>query len=129
MMPSVGELVVLVADDDPDILDLITFRLERSGMRVIQARNGMEALEAARLKRPQVVVLDWMMPELTGIEVIEAMRADPELAHLPVMLLTARVQESDVVKGFEAGADDYLTKPFSPQELHHRVQALAARRP
>ncbi len=128
-MPSVGELVVLVADDDPDILDLITFRLERSGMRVIQARNGMEALEAARLKRPQVVVLDWMMPELTGIEVIEAMRADPELAHLPVMLLTARVQESDVVKGFEAGADDYLTKPFSPQELHHRVQALAARRP
>lgn len=127
-MPSAGEIVVLVADDDPDILDLISFRLERSGMTVLQARNGGEALEIARLKRPHVAVLDWMMPELTGIEVIEAIRDDPEISDLPIMLLTARVQESDVVRGFESGADDYLTKPFSPQELHHRVQALASRR-
>ncbi len=128
-MPVPNQIVVLVADDDPDILDLVCFRLERAGCAVIPARNGTEALEVARNKRPDVAVLDWMMPELTGPEVIEAIRADPDISHMPVMLLTARVQESDVVKGFESGADDYLTKPFSPQELSHRVQALAARRP
>jgi CheY-like chemotaxis protein len=129
IMPAIRELVVLVADDDPDILDLVCFRLERAGCVVIPARNGAEALDIARTKQPDVAVLDWMMPELTGPEVIEAIRQDPDIAAMPVMLLTARVQESDVVKGFEAGADDYLTKPFSPQELSHRVQALAARRP
>ncbi len=129
MMPANREVVVLVADDDPDILDLVCFRLERGGCKVLPAHNGKEALEIARNERPDVAVLDWMMPELTGPEVIEEIRRDPDIADLPVMLLTARVQESDVVRGFESGADDYLTKPFSPQELHHRVQALAARRP
>ncbi len=121
-------LTVLVADDDPDILDLVVFRLERSGCKVFTARNGAEALEIMRQHRMNVVILDWMMPVASGIDVIERMRADENLAEIPVLLLTARAQESDVVSGFEAGADDFLTKPFSPRELSHRVMALSNRR-
>ena len=128
-MDGQTNLTVLVADDDPDILDLVTFRLERSGCAVVAARDGAEALEMARLHHPQVAVLDWMMPQLTGLEVVAAIRDDPDLSGLAILLLTARAQEADIVKGFEAGADDYLTKPFSPHELHHRVQALSHRRP
>jgi DNA-binding response OmpR family regulator len=116
---------VLVADDDQDILELIAFRLERAGYRILTASNGERALEIALEQRPDLAVLDVMMPRLTGLEVTERIRA--EGARMPIVLLTARVQEADVARGFEAGADDYIKKPFSPQELRARVQAILGR--
>ena len=119
---------VLVADDDEDILQLVSFRLERAGYTVVTAADGAQALAAARQHQPDLAVLDVMMPGLNGYEVTRQLRADPATAAIPVILLTARVQEADVSRGFEAGADDYLRKPFSPQELRSRVQAILARR-
>jgi DNA-binding response OmpR family regulator len=119
---------VLVADDDEDILQLVAFRLERAGYTVVTAADGQQALAAARQHQPDLAVLDVMMPGLNGYEVTRQLRADPATAAIPVILLTARVQEADVSRGFEAGADDYLRKPFSPQELRSRVQAILARR-
>lgn len=119
---------VLVADDDEDILQLVSFRLERAGYTVVTAADGQQALAAAREHQPDLAVLDVMMPGLNGYEVTRQLRADEATAAIPVILLTARVQEADVSRGFEAGADDYLRKPFSPQELRSRVQAILARR-
>jgi DNA-binding response OmpR family regulator len=118
---------ILVAEDDPDIRDLVVFRLQRSGWKVVPASDGEQAIELARMDRPDVAVLDWMMPVKNGMEVIAEMREDPELATVPILMLSARAQEPDIVQGFTTGATDYLTKPFSPQELHLRVQALLAR--
>jgi DNA-binding response OmpR family regulator len=120
--------VVLVADDDPDILQLVTFRLERAGYDVVQAVDGEEALRIATEVEPDLAVLDVMMPKLTGYDVTRKIREDDATKRMPVILLTARVQEADVARGFEAGADDYLKKPFSPQELRARVQAILGRR-
>ena len=120
--------LVLAADDDPLIRELIQFRLERSGYEVVTAEDGDEALRLARERHPDLVVLDVMMPGLNGYEVTRSLRADEETKRIPVILLTARVQEADVAQGFDAGADDYLTKPFSPQELRARVQAILGRR-
>ena len=120
--------LVLVADDDPLIRELIQFRLERSGYEVVIAEDGDQALKIARERSPDLVVLDVMMPGLNGYEVTRSLRADEETKRIPVILLTARVQEADVAQGFDAGADDYLTKPFSPQELRARVQAILGRR-
>jgi DNA-binding response OmpR family regulator len=116
--------LVLVADDDPDILELVTFRLERSGYDVIQARDGEDALRVATELHPDLAVLDVMMPKATGYEVTRQLREQDTTSDIPVILLTARVQEADVARGFESGADDYLKKPFSPQELGARVQAI-----
>jgi DNA-binding response OmpR family regulator len=115
---------VLVADDDVDIQGLVVLRLERSGYRVLRASNGEEALELALSEHPQLAVLDITMPKLDGLEVTRRLRAQPETADLPVILLSARVQEADVTGGLDAGATDYLKKPFSPQELGARVEAL-----
>lgn len=120
--------VVLAADDDADILGLITFRLERAGYTVLQAHDGEEALELARSARPDLAVLDVMMPKLDGFELTRRLRADEATKRMPIILLTARAQESDVQEGFEAGADDYIRKPFSSQELRSRVQAILGRR-
>ena len=120
--------VVLVADDDDDIRDLVAFRLDRAGYEVLRAGDGQQALELAREHRPDLAVLDVMMPKLTGYEVTRELRADDATSRIPVILLTARVQEADVARGFEAGADDYVKKPFSPQELRARVQAVLGRR-
>jgi DNA-binding response OmpR family regulator len=117
--------VVLVADDDQDILELVAFRLERAGYRILTATDGERALELALDQHPDLAVLDVMMPRLTGLEVTERIRAEGE--QMPIVLLTARVQEADVARGFEAGADDYIKKPFSPQELRARVQAILGR--
>ena len=119
---------VLVADDDEDILELVAFRLERAGYEVLTAADGAEALAVAQEHLPDLVVLDVMMPALSGIEVTRRLRGDEATRDIPVILLTARVQEADVSRGFDAGADDYLRKPFSPQELRARVQAIIARR-
>ena len=119
---------ILVADDDEDILSLVAFRLERSGCRVLKATDGEEALRLALEEVPDLAVLDVMMPKLDGHEVTRQIRANETTSRIPVILLTARAQESDVAAGFEAGADDYVKKPFSPQELGARVQAILGRR-
>jgi DNA-binding response OmpR family regulator len=120
--------LVLAADDDPDILDLVAFRLERSGYTVLQARDGEEALALAVKELPDLAVLDVMMPKLDGFELTRRLRAEAATSRMPIILLTARAQDADVQRGFDAGADDYLRKPFSPQELRSRVQAMLGRR-
>ncbi|HET7368883.1 MAG TPA: response regulator [Gaiella sp.] len=120
--------LVLVADDDPDILDLVRYRLERSGYEVAVARDGLEAVQLAGELSPSLAVLDVMMPSLNGFEVTRRLREDPATREIPVILLTARAQEADVQEGFDAGADDYIRKPFSPRELSARVQAVLGRR-
>jgi DNA-binding response OmpR family regulator len=120
--------VVLAADDDEDILELVAFRLERSGYTVLRARDGEEALRIALEAKPDLAVLDVMMPKLDGFELTRRLRADDATSNMPIILLTARSQDADVQAGFDAGADDYLRKPFSPQELRARVQAILGRR-
>jgi DNA-binding response OmpR family regulator len=120
--------MVLVADDEVDIRDLVSYRLEKAGYEVVTAENGREALEQAKELKPDLAVLDVMMPFLDGYEVTSGIREDESLASMPVIMLTARAQEQDVERGFEVGADDYIKKPFSPQELRTRVQAILGRR-
>jgi DNA-binding response OmpR family regulator len=119
---------VLIADDDADIRELVAYRMRRSGYAVLEAANGEEALELATGERPDLAILDVMMPRLDGFEVARRLRAQDETAGIPIILLTARAQDADVARGFGAGADDYLRKPFSPQELAMRVQAILGRR-
>jgi two-component system, OmpR family, phosphate regulon response regulator PhoB len=121
--------LVLVADDEEDIRALVAFRLKRAGYEVITAADGEEALTLATTRLPDLVVLDMMMPKATGLEVTRSLRGQDETKDIPVILLTARAQEADVARGIEAGADDYVKKPFSPQDLQLRVQALLERRP
>jgi DNA-binding response OmpR family regulator len=116
--------VLLVADDDEDILALVQFRLSRSGYEVVVARDGEEALRLAREQLPDLAVLDWMMPKVSGLDVLRAIRAGADTADIPVVLLTARASASDVQEGMDAGADDYVAKPFSPQELAARVHSI-----
>ena len=118
---------ILVADDDVDIRELVEFKLSTLGHDVVAVADGAAAIEACRVERPDLAVLDVMMPGVSGLDAIRAIRADAALADLPVILLTARAQESDVETGFDSGADDYITKPFSPRELASRVQALLSR--
>ena len=118
---------ILVADDDVDIRELVEFKLSTLGHDVVSVSDGAAAIDACQAQRPDLAVLDVMMPGVSGLDAIRAIRADPTLADLPVILLTARAQESDVETGFDAGADDYITKPFSPRELASRVQALLTR--
>jgi DNA-binding response OmpR family regulator len=115
--------LVLVADDDPDILGLVRFRLEREGCEVVTAADGEAALELALARPPDLALLDVMMPRLDGVEVVRRLRANETTRSIPIILLTARVQESEVARGIEAGADDYVTKPFSTRLLSGRVQA------
>ena len=119
--------VVLVADDDADIRDLVAFKLEQAGFEVVAVEDGHTALEQARDRHPTLAVLDVSMPGLSGIDVCRMLRADPATAGMLIIMLTARVQEQDVEGGFSAGADDYVTKPFSPRELVSRIQALLSR--
>jgi DNA-binding response OmpR family regulator len=116
---------VLVADDDEDILTLVGNVLARAGYEVAKASNGAEALDLVRTLRPRVAVLDVAMPELDGFDVLRSVRADPETADLPVILLTARAQEEDVKLGYAEGASKYVRKPFSPRELVGLVHELA----
>jgi DNA-binding response OmpR family regulator len=116
--------LVLVADDDEDILLLVTTRLKRDGFEIVQASDGDQALAVARERRPALAVLDIGMPGLDGVEVLEQIRADDDLRAMKVLLLTAKAQESDVRRGFDAGADAYVKKPFSPADLSARVREL-----
>jgi DNA-binding response OmpR family regulator len=116
--------LIVCADDDEDILSLVSLRLERAGFRVVQVVDGEAALAAVRAERPALAVLDVMMPKQTGYEVQAALRADPALSELKVILLSARVQEADIDRGLEAGADAYLAKPFKAGDLVAKVQEL-----
>jgi DNA-binding response OmpR family regulator len=123
-----GRPVILAADDDEEILELVVFRLERSGYTVLQARDGEQAFELARAQKPDLAVLDVMMPKLDGFELTRRLRAEEATSRMPIILLTARAQDADIDRGFKSGADDYIRKPFSPQELSTRVQAILGRR-
>ncbi len=115
---------ILVADDDVDIRELVEFKLTTLGHDITTVGDGAAALEACRISRPDLAILDIMMPGMSGLDAMRALRDDSSLSDLPVILLTARAQEADVETGFSSGADDYITKPFSPRELATRVQAL-----
>lgn len=119
---------VLVIDDDVVIRELVEYKLGREGLQVHTAADGEAGLDAARQLAPDVILLDWMMPRLSGLEVCAAVRADEATIRPHVILLTAKAQEADVERGFEAGADDYMVKPFSPRELASRVNAALAQR-
>ncbi len=118
---------ILAIEDDPDIVELLRFNLERESYRVRSALTGTEGLRKLREEPPDLLILDLMLPEMSGFEVCRTVRADPRLAHLPVIMLTARGEEADVIAGIELGADDYVRKPFSPRELTARVGALLRR--
>lgn len=118
---------ILVVDDEPDITALVAYHLAKAGYRVSTASNGTEALKAAAEQRPDVIVLDLMLPGLSGLDVLQALRKQEETRDVGVILLTARREEVDRIRGLSLGADDYLTKPFSPQELTLRVAAILRR--
>jgi two-component system phosphate regulon response regulator PhoB len=119
---------ILVIDDEPDLLELVRVNLEKSGYEVDTALSGREALASVRRALPDLIVLDLMLPDVSGTEICRTIRADPSLSSLPIIMLTAKSDEVDRVVGFELGADDYVTKPFSPRELTLRVRAVLRRR-
>lgn len=119
---------ILVVDDEPDLLELVRFNLAQAGFTVDTAPAGRDALEKIRRSPPDLVVLDLMLPDLSGNDIARQVRSDPALAELPILMLTAKSEEVDRIVGFELGADDYVTKPFSPRELILRVKAVLRRR-
>ena len=125
--PAASAPCILVVDDEPDIVALVAYHLAKAGYRVSTAATGAEALEAGRRERPSLVVLDLMLPGLSGFDVLEQLRADDDTREMAVLMLTARREEPDRIRGLSLGADDYLTKPFSPQELVLRVGAILRR--
>jgi DNA-binding response OmpR family regulator len=118
---------ILAVDDEPDALELIEFNLKAAGFEVSTAEDGKEALKKARQILPQLILLDLMLPQIDGLEICKALRRDPATASIPIIMLTARATEIDRVLGLELGADDYVTKPFSPRELVLRVKNLLKR--
>lgn len=119
---------ILVVDDEEDILELVRYNLEKAGYRVTCVASGGEAVKAARGGLPDLVVLDLMLPGLDGLEVCTLLKNDPKTKDTAIVMLTARGEEPDIVRGLELGADDYVTKPFSPRVLLARIQAVLRRR-
>lgn len=118
---------ILVVEDEKNIVRVVTYALAREGYKVSAAKDGAEALEKVRHERPDLVILDLMLPTVDGLEVCRQLRADPTTVRLPIIMVTAKTQEADRVVGLELGADDYLPKPFSPRELVARVKAVLRR--
>jgi two-component system, OmpR family, alkaline phosphatase synthesis response regulator PhoP len=118
---------VLVVDDERDILELVTYNLEKEGYHVTAVATGEDALAAARTGMPDVVILDLMLPGVDGLEVCRRLKGDPKTRHIPIVMLTAKGDEVDVVAGLELGASDYVTKPFSPRVLTARIRAVLRR--
>jgi two-component system, OmpR family, phosphate regulon response regulator PhoB len=127
MVSSTAAAQILVVEDERDIAALVAYHLTREGFRVRTASTGPDAIAAIRAERPDLIVLDLMLPGLSGYEVLEEVRRQPEVRDVPVVVLTARREEPDRIRGLELGADDYVTKPFSPKELVLRVEAVLRR--
>lgn len=123
-MDDTGERLILVVDDEPRMIRFIRMNLELEGYRVVEATNGLEALDRVRKDLPDLVVMDVQMPEMDGFEALEHIR---QVSTVPVIMLTVKAEEEDKVRGLELGADDYVTKPFSPRELSSRIKALLRR--
>jgi len=128
-VPAVGALrpKILLVEDDLNLVELATYNFEKEGFEVVTTGDGEEALLKAEEDKPDLVVLDWMLANLSGIEVCRRLRRSPATANLPIVMLTARAEEADRIRGLETGADDYVTKPFSPRELIARVRAVLRR--
>jgi two-component system alkaline phosphatase synthesis response regulator PhoP len=124
MNTTIDAPVILIAEDDEDIRDLISWKLELAGYRTLHAGNGNAALGLAHAHHPDAVVLDIGMPAMDGLAVCQHLHQDPGTADIPVLMLSARVRDSDIALGFTVGADDYMTKPFNPQDLINRVKNL-----
>ena len=118
---------VLIVDDEKDLVELVRYHATKAGFECVEARDGVTALRLVRAARPDLVILDLMLPGLDGLQVCRQLRQDPATAHLPIIMLTARAEEVDRVVGLELGADDYVVKPFSPRELMARVKAVLRR--
>jgi len=119
---------ILVVEDEPAIQELISYNLELAGQQVLRADTAEQALQAVRTALPDLIVLDWMLPGMNGVELVRRLRSNERTRTIPVIMLTARAEEQDKLAGLEIGADDYLTKPFSPRELNARVKAVLRRR-
>ncbi|EFK08509.1 response regulator receiver domain protein [delta proteobacterium NaphS2] len=119
---------ILVVDDEEDILELVNFNLAKEGYRVISTTTGERAVEMSRVERPDLIVLDLMLPGMDGLEVAKFLKKNQETQNIPIVMLTAKGEESDVVTGLELGADDYVTKPFSPKILLARIRAVLRRK-
>ncbi len=119
---------ILVIEDEEDILELISFNLGKEGYRVVGATSGEQGLKSARANVPGLIVLDLMLPGIDGLEICKVLKNDSKTQHVPVIMLTAKSEESDVITGLEVGADDYITKPFSPKILIARIRSLLRRR-
>ena len=118
---------ILVADDEPNQLELLTFNLTQAGFEVVRAGDGQQALDMVEEHRPDLVIIDWMMPHMSGIDVCSTLRSRSETKRLPIIILSARGEEGDRTLGLDIGADDYISKPFSPREMVSRVRALLRR--
>jgi two-component system, OmpR family, alkaline phosphatase synthesis response regulator PhoP len=118
---------ILVVDDEQDLLDLIEYNLRKEGYQVLKAEDGLEGIQAARDHKPNLVLLDIMMPKMDGIEVCDVMRSDADLKHIPIIFLTARSDEKTEVEGLDKGADDFITKPISTTKLISRIKAVLRR--
>jgi DNA-binding response OmpR family regulator len=126
-MSNLTSKKILIVEDEHDILQLVKLYLEKEGFRTVAAKTGTEGLLYAKQEKPDLVVLDLMLPEIDGLEVCKRLRSAPETAMLPIIMLTAKAEESDTIVGLELGADDYVTKPFSPKTLVARIKALLRR--
>ena len=118
---------ILIADDEPNQLELMSFNLSNAGYSIIKASNGIHALELIENHSPDLIILDWMMPKMSGIDVCRTLRSRSETKQIPIIILSARSEDSDKSLGLDTGADDYISKPFSPKELISRVKALLRR--
>lgn len=126
-MNDAAKPVVLIVEDEPAQVEVLRYNLEKEGFRAIVAGDGEEALLLAREETPDLVILDWMLPELSGVEVCRRIRRLPDIGRTPIIMVTARGEEADRVRGLDSGADDYLVKPFSPSELLARARAVMRR--
>lgn len=121
-----AKLKILLVDDEPDILDFLELILDEQGYSIVKASSGKEALAAAQMHRPDLILLDVMMPEMDGWEVLKLLKADEEIAHVPVAMLTARTEMKDKIQGLQEGAIDYICKPFATKELLEKLHVIFA---
>ena len=118
---------ILIVEDEKDIVKMLNYNLKKEGLKTLSVRNGEDAIDSARSEHPDLIILDLMLPGIDGLEVCKTLKGDSKSASIPIIMLTAKGQESDKVVGLELGADDYVTKPFSPRELIARIKAVLRR--